>query len=60
MEWGKRDATGEFEQAGQKGERRPEQAHKRLLYCVNVNRTSLDHLLLGKQPMSTRCRMPRV
>lgn len=21
--------------------------HKRLLYCVNVNRTSLDHLLLG-------------
>jgi hypothetical protein len=21
---------------------------KRLLYCVNVNRTSLDHLLLGK------------
>jgi len=22
--------------------------HKRLLYCVNVNRTSLDHLLLGE------------
>jgi hypothetical protein len=22
--------------------------HKRLLYCINVNRTSLDHLLLGK------------
>ena len=22
--------------------------HKRLLYCVNVNRTSLDHLLLGR------------
>jgi len=21
---------------------------KRLLYCVNVNRTSLDHLLLGE------------
>jgi len=21
--------------------------HERLLYCVNVNRTSLDHLLLG-------------
>jgi hypothetical protein len=21
--------------------------HKRLLYCVNVKRTSLDHLLLG-------------
>jgi hypothetical protein len=24
------------------------QRHKRLLYCVNVNRTSLDHLLLGR------------
>jgi hypothetical protein len=23
-------------------------SHKRLLYCVNVNRTSLDHLLLGE------------
>jgi hypothetical protein len=33
-------------QAGQKGERRSV-VHKRLLYCVNVNRTSLDHLLLG-------------
>ena len=22
--------------------------HKRLVYCFNVNRTSLDHLLLGK------------
>ena len=30
-----------------KGERRSG-SHKRLLYCVNVNRTSLDHLLLGK------------
>jgi hypothetical protein len=30
-----------------KGERRPD-THKRLLYCVNVNRTSLDHLLLGE------------
>jgi hypothetical protein len=29
-----------------KGERRSG-SHKRLLYCVNVNRTSLDHLLLG-------------
>jgi hypothetical protein len=28
------------------GERRSVD-HKRLLYCVNVNRTSLDHLLLG-------------
>src|SRR5882724_5057993 len=33
--------------SGQKGERRPV-VSKRLLYCVNVNRTSLDHLLLGK------------
>jgi hypothetical protein len=24
------------------------QPHKRLLYCINVNRTSLDHLLLGR------------
>jgi len=34
-------------QAGQKegGARQP---HKRPLYCVNVNRTSLDHLLLGR------------
>jgi hypothetical protein len=30
-----------------KGERRSV-VHKRLLYCVNVNRTSLDHLLLGE------------
>src|SRR5262245_48624877 len=29
-----------------RGERRSA-SHKRLLYCVNVNRTSLDHLLLG-------------
>src|SRR5262245_6748416 len=28
------------------GERRSG-SHKRLLYCVNVNRTSLDHLPLG-------------
>ena len=37
----------EFGQAGQK-ERGARQPHKRLLYCVNVNRTSLDHLLLGR------------
>ena len=37
----------ESKQAGQK-ERGARQPHKRLLYCVNVNRTSLDHLLLGK------------
>jgi hypothetical protein len=33
--------------SGEKGERRSV-PHKRLLYCVNVNRTSLDHLLLGR------------
>jgi hypothetical protein len=32
----------------EKKERGARQSHKRLLYCVNVNRTSLDHLLLGK------------
>ena len=37
----------EFGQAGKK-ERGARQPHKRLLYCVNVNRTSLDHLLLGR------------
>jgi len=31
-----------------KKERGAWKPHKRLLYCVNVNRTSLDHLLLGK------------
>ena len=30
-------------------ERGARERHKRLLYCVNVNRTSLDHLLLGKK-----------
>jgi hypothetical protein len=33
-------------QAGGK-ERGARHTHKRLLYCVNVNCTSLDHLLLG-------------
>ena len=35
---------------GQAGERREALGvdHKRLLYCVNVNCTSLDHLLLGE------------
>jgi hypothetical protein len=32
---------------GRKKERGARRIHKRLLYCVNVNRTSLDHLLLG-------------
>src|SRR5271157_1617345 len=39
-------------------ERGARQPHKRLLYCVNVNRTSLDHLLLGKcadVDMSVEC-----
>jgi hypothetical protein len=31
------------------------QAHKRLLYCVNVNRTSLDHLLLGGNADVNKC-----
>jgi hypothetical protein len=31
-----------------KKERGARQSHKRLLYCVNANSTSLDHLLLGK------------
>src|SRR5690348_16893149 len=34
--------------AREKGERRSVEIHKRLLYCVKINRTSLDHLLLGK------------
>ena len=38
--------TGEFRQAGQK-ERRSA-TYKHLPYYVNVNRTSLDHLLLGR------------
>ncbi len=29
-------------------EEKEEAPHKRLLYCVNVNRTSQDHLLLGR------------
>jgi hypothetical protein len=29
-------------------ERGARQRHKRLLYCVKVTNTSLDHLLLGK------------
>jgi len=33
--------------AGEK-ERGARQTHKRLFYCVNVNYTSLDHLLLGR------------
>jgi hypothetical protein len=36
-----------FAGAGEK-ERGARKPHKRLLYYINVNRTSLDHLLLGK------------
>jgi hypothetical protein len=36
----------EFKEARQK-ERGARKPHKRLLYYFNVNRTSLDHLLLG-------------
>jgi hypothetical protein len=47
MQLGKQNKfVGEFRRDGTK-ERGAWQAHKRLLYCVNVNRTSLDHLLLG-------------
>jgi len=35
--------------AGGKKERGACTPNKRLLYCVNVKRTSLDHLLLGKK-----------
>ncbi len=35
---------GELPKAKKRGARLP---HERLLYYINVNRTSLDHLLLG-------------
>jgi hypothetical protein len=42
-------SRGWGERGREKGERRSvRKIHKRLLYCVNLNRTSLDHLLLGK------------
>jgi hypothetical protein len=39
-----------LEDSGRLDKRReaPGKTHKRLFYCVNVNRTSLDHLLLGE------------
>jgi hypothetical protein len=50
----------EFAKEGQK-ERGARQPHKRLLYCFNVNRTSLDHLLLGKKRRCRQeCRVSRV
>src|SRR5262249_28755186 len=45
---GRRSPMGITSKAGTKEERRSG-SHKRLLYCFNVNRTSLDHLLLGKR-----------
>ena len=50
MQLGKRNKfvnSRGISQTGGTKERGAWQAHKRLLYCVNVNRTSLDHLLLG-------------
>ncbi len=38
------DAEGKRSTQKERGAR---QTHKRLLYCVNVTSTSLDHLLLG-------------
>jgi len=35
-------------QSREKGERRSATSPKRLCYCVKINRTSLDHLLLGR------------
>jgi hypothetical protein len=34
---------------GEEKERGARGRHKRLLYCVSVKRTSLDHLLLGRK-----------
>ena len=40
---------------------RPVKIHKRLPYYVNVNRTSLDHLLLGNcADVDRTCRMKRI
>jgi hypothetical protein len=39
---------GETRKGGRKRREALGVDHKRLLYCVNVNRTSLDHLLLGE------------
>ena len=50
----------EFLNAAGKKERGARQIYERLLYCVNVNRTSLDHLLLGERADIDRRRMARV
>jgi hypothetical protein len=43
-----RDGSISRDSNRQEKERGARKRHKRLLYCVNVNRTSLDHLLLGE------------
>jgi hypothetical protein len=45
---GRQLATAGLSDKRTKKERGARYTHKRLLYCVNVNRTSLDHLLLGE------------
>jgi hypothetical protein len=44
---GDKELNGGILENGKK-ERGARMDHERLCYCVNVNRTSLDHLLLGK------------
>src|SRR5262249_52481280 len=49
--WNSANTLASFACAIGRGDERREALgvdHKRLLYCVNVNRTSLDHLLLGE------------
>jgi len=42
-------------ETGGKNNRGARQTHKRLRYYFNVNRTSLDHLLLGKSADIDKC-----
>jgi hypothetical protein len=42
------DCEGTSGKKKERGARRNQPAHRRLFYCVKINRTSLDHLLLGK------------
>src|SRR5260370_39064958 len=48
----KREGMGHPAEQKERGARQP---HKRLLYYVNVNRTSLDHLLLGRSADIDKC-----
>jgi hypothetical protein len=41
--------TGSVQVRRENEERGAWQIRKRLLYCIKINRTSLDHLLLGKK-----------